>query len=108
MAARRKRVAVATRNKGKLVEIRHALSASGWDFVAGEDLGTGGSRGRQGWTGFEECLLSPADHQGVSRRGPFGGVAHLIPPACSGTWASMGGEIFRKSSVFPPIRKALC
>ncbi len=36
----RTRVAVATRNKGKLAEIRHALAPLGWALVAAEDLGS--------------------------------------------------------------------
>jgi XTP/dITP diphosphohydrolase len=35
-----RRVAVATRNKGKLGEIRHSLAPLGWEFVAAEDLGS--------------------------------------------------------------------
>lgn len=72
MAARRKRVAVATRNKGKLVEIAHALSGTKWEFVAGEDLGSVPDVKETGSTFFDNAKLkADAYHR------HFGGIAAL-------------------------------
>jgi XTP/dITP diphosphohydrolase len=56
-AARGKRVVVATRNKGKLVEIRAALAPLGWEFVAGEDLGSVPDVRETGDTFFDNAKL---------------------------------------------------
>ncbi len=72
MAARGERVVVATRNKGKLAEIRSTLAPLGWDFVAGEDLGSVPDVKETGDTFFENARLkAEAYHR------HFGGMAAL-------------------------------
>jgi XTP/dITP diphosphohydrolase len=71
-SGRRKRVAVATRNKGKLVEIRHALTPLGWDFVAAGDLGSLPRVRETGETFFDNALLKAKAY-----RKHFGGIATL-------------------------------
>lgn len=70
--AERKRVAVATRNKGKLAEIRSALKALRWDFVAAEDLGSLPDVRETGRTFYDNAKLkADAYHR------HFGGIAAL-------------------------------
>jgi XTP/dITP diphosphohydrolase len=72
MAARRKRVVVATRNKGKLVEMAHALEPLAFELVAGEDLGSVPDVHETGETFFENAKLkAEAYHR------HFGGIAAL-------------------------------
>jgi XTP/dITP diphosphohydrolase len=68
----RKRVAVATRNKGKFSEIREALKAFGWVFVAAEDLGSLPTVRETGATFFDNAKLKA----GAYHR-HFGGIAAL-------------------------------
>jgi XTP/dITP diphosphohydrolase len=68
----RKRVAVATRNKGKLVEIRHALGPLGWELVAAGDLGSLPRVRETGETFFDNALLKANAY-----RKHFGGIATL-------------------------------
>lgn len=68
----RKRVAVATRNKGKLSEIRGALKTFGWVFVAAEDLGSLPTVRETGATFFDNAKLKA----GAYHR-HFGGIAAL-------------------------------
>ena len=72
MAASRKRVVVATRNKGKLAEIRSALAPLRWEFVAGDDLGSVPDVRETGTTFFDNAKLkAEAYHR------HFGGMAAL-------------------------------
>ncbi|HEY3317343.1 MAG TPA: RdgB/HAM1 family non-canonical purine NTP pyrophosphatase [Coriobacteriia bacterium] len=72
MAASRRRVVVATRNKGKLAEIRGALAPLGWEFVAGEDLGSVPDVRETGATFFDNAKLKAEAY-----RRHFGGMAAL-------------------------------
>jgi XTP/dITP diphosphohydrolase len=66
------RVAVATRNKGKLSEIREALGSMRWQFVAAEDLGSLPDVKETGATFFDNAKLkAEAYHR------HFGGIAAL-------------------------------
>jgi XTP/dITP diphosphohydrolase len=66
------RVAVGTRNKGKLAEIRAALKPMGWEFVAAEDLGSLPDVKETGKTFFDNARLkAEAYHR------HFGGIAAL-------------------------------
>ncbi len=71
-SGRRKRVAVATRNKGKLVEIREALRSFRWDFVAAEDLGSLPHVRETGATFFDNAKLKAETYHRH-----FGGIAAL-------------------------------
>jgi XTP/dITP diphosphohydrolase len=71
-AAKGRRVVVATRNKGKLVEIRSALAPLKWDFVAGEDLGSVPDVRETGDTFFDNAKL-----KAESYHRHFGGMAAL-------------------------------
>jgi XTP/dITP diphosphohydrolase len=66
------RVAVATRNKGKLAEIAATLGPVGWQFVAAEDLGSLPHVAETGATFFDNAKLKAE----VYHR-HFGGIASL-------------------------------
>jgi XTP/dITP diphosphohydrolase len=72
MAARRGRVVVATKNKGKVVEIASALAPLRWDFVLGDDLGSAPHVRETG-----ETFLANAKLKAEAYHRHFGGLAAL-------------------------------
>jgi XTP/dITP diphosphohydrolase len=59
-----RRVVVATKNRGKLEEIRAALEVPGWEFVPGDELGTAPDVEETGETFLANALLKAEEYAG--------------------------------------------
>jgi len=86
-----RRVVVATRNKGKLVEIRTALGFLGWEFVTAEDLGADLEVEETGETFLENALLKAEayrDEFGIAALADDSGLQVDALDGQPGVWSS--------------------